>query len=448
MRASRATMGEYVPRLVPGPARCATTSSRSRSPSPRASSFTLDGNLLRWQRWSMRLGFNHREGLVLHTRRLRGRRPRAPDRAPAVVRRDGRALPRPDARPLPPHRVRHRRVGPGLHDHLARARLRLPRRDPLPRRRRCTTPTASRYTIRNAICIHEEDNAVLWKHVDARRRRRGAPHRAGWWSPSTSPSPTTSTSSTGASTRTATSSARCARPGSWSPRSFPEGEQPPYGTLVDERTYAPFHQHFLVARLDLDVDGERQHRLRDRVRGAARSAPTTRTASRWCSAATPLRTEAGGQAGLRLGHAARAGRSSTSNVRNGLGTPVGYKLVPGGCVPADDRPGLAGVPARAGDRPHAVGDPVRTRTSAGRAASSSIQSEEDRGLPVWTRAEPADREHRRRALVRLRHPPHHPAGGLAGDAGRHGLVLAQAVRLLRPQPGARRAADATATATT
>ena len=25
---------------------------------------------------------------------------------------------------------------------------------------------------------------------------------------------------------------------------------------VDNRTYAPFHQHFLVARLDLDIDGE------------------------------------------------------------------------------------------------------------------------------------------------------------------------------------------------
>ena len=37
---------------------------------------------------------------------------------------------------------------------------------------------------------------------------------------------------------------------------FPDG-QPPYGTLIDQRTYAPFHQHFIVARLDLDVDGER-----------------------------------------------------------------------------------------------------------------------------------------------------------------------------------------------
>ena len=65
------------------------------------------------------------------------RRPghRARRRLPDVVRRDGRALPGPGLRPLPAHRLRHRRVGARLHDHLAGAGLRLPRRDRLRRRR-------------------------------------------------------------------------------------------------------------------------------------------------------------------------------------------------------------------------------------------------------------------------------------------------------------------------
>ncbi len=40
--------------------------------------------------------------------RLRAGRPHPPDRPSHVVRRDGRALPRPHPRPLPPHRLRHR----------------------------------------------------------------------------------------------------------------------------------------------------------------------------------------------------------------------------------------------------------------------------------------------------------------------------------------------------
>ena len=61
---------------------------------------------------------------------------------------------------------------------------------------------------------------------------------------------------------------------------FPEGEPPPYGTVVDARTYAPIHQHFIVARLDMDVDGEPTTRSWRPRRCSRRSARTTRTASR------------------------------------------------------------------------------------------------------------------------------------------------------------------------
>src|SRR5260370_35206796 len=33
---------------------------------PEGVGFTLEGHLLSWQNWQLRIGFNHREGLVLH----------------------------------------------------------------------------------------------------------------------------------------------------------------------------------------------------------------------------------------------------------------------------------------------------------------------------------------------------------------------------------------------
>ena len=79
---------------------------------PEGVSFTLDGNLLRWQKWSMRLGFNHREGLVLHTVGYEdGGRVR-----PVAHRLSFAEMVVPYRDPTPDHyrpdRVRHRRVGP------------------------------------------------------------------------------------------------------------------------------------------------------------------------------------------------------------------------------------------------------------------------------------------------------------------------------------------------
>jgi primary-amine oxidase len=173
--------------------------------------------VLRWQKWSLRVGFNHREGMVLHTvgyeTAARGRR------APALVRRDGR----PYRDPTTDHYRRTAfdigewglgfmttslELGCDCLGEIAYldATLHDTRGEP--------------YTIPNAICIHEEDDAILWKHVDAGRGAEVARSRRlvvsfhvtvanyeylVYWR----------------STRTATSSARCARPGSWSRRTSP-----------------------------------------------------------------------------------------------------------------------------------------------------------------------------------------------------------------------------------
>src|SRR5439155_17388132 len=109
------------------------------------------------------------------------------------------------------------------------------------------------YAIRNAVCIHEQDNAVLWKHVDpaagteVRRMRRlvvsfhatvaNYEYLVSW-----------------RFHQDGTVEREVRATGIMDTRPFAGDRPPPYGTLIDERTYAPTHQHFLVARLDIDVD--------------------------------------------------------------------------------------------------------------------------------------------------------------------------------------------------
>ena len=203
-------MGEYVPEQVPGLAQRERPEAAGDHPAGRG---VLHPGRLRAALAALadadRVQLPRGPGAAL--RRLRGPGQGPIRRTPDVLRRDGGALPRPDRRPLPAHRVRHRRVGPRLHDHVAGAGLRLPWRDPLPGRGAARQPRRA---------VPDPQRGV---HPRGGRRRPleargpagggGAAGAGGWWCPRTSPWPTTSTCSTGASTRTATSSARCAPPG-------------------------------------------------------------------------------------------------------------------------------------------------------------------------------------------------------------------------------------------
>jgi primary-amine oxidase len=277
----------------------------------------------------MRLGFNYREGLVIHTLGYDD---------------GGRVRP-----------VAHR---------LSFAEMVIPYRDPTPEHFRRTAfdigewglgfmttslelgcdclgeiayldailhdSRGEPYTIKNAICIHEEDAGVLWKHVDertgmeTRRMRRlvvsfhvtvANYEYLIYWRFYQDGNIECEVRATGIMITTP----------------FTDG-QPPYGPLVERRTYAPYHQHFIVARLDLDIDGD-ENTVYAVESEPLPLGPENPDGLALVQRATPLRSEREGRQDFDW-RAQRSWHVVNDGVRNGLGTAVAYKLVPGGAIPA------------------------------------------------------------------------------------------------------------------
>ncbi len=372
-------MGEYVPALVPGQRLRADLKPLEVS-QPEGVSFSLDGNELRWQNWSMRIGFNDREGLVLHQ----------------VGWTDGDVT-----RP-----VAHR---------MSFAEMIVPYRDSsFDHYRRtaydigewglgnmttsltlgCDCLGEIRYldavladsrgepsVIENAVCIHEEDNAVLWKHVDpyagaeVRRMRRLVVSLHAtvanyeyliYWRFHQDGSIECEVRATGIMVTTPL------REGAATPAT---------GTLVDQRTYAPFHQHFLVARLDLDIDGPTNEVLEIDSMGAPLG-PTNPHGLDLVTTATTIADES--MAGRDYNWATqRAWKVQNTERRNGLGTPTAYKLVPTGCFPAMMDPGVPQY-LRAPVIGHNLWVTRHHDDERWPAGAYPTQSEVDDGMTRWT----------------------------------------------------------------
>jgi primary-amine oxidase len=379
-----AVMGEYVPAHVPERIRAASRREPlkpldiTQSDGP---SFTLDGNLVTWQNWSMRVGFNYREGMTLHTVRYA----------------DGDRV----------RSVAHR---------MSFAEMVVPYRDPSPDHYRRTAfdigewglgfmtqslelgcdclgeiryldavlhdSKGAPFTIANAICIHEEDDAVLWKHVDhdtgaeVRRTRRltlsfhvtvANYEYLVYWRLYQDGNIECEVRATGIMVTTP----------------LVPGQPNPNGTLVDERTYAPFHQHFLVARLDLDVDGT-DNTVFMTESYAEPIGPENPYGLSVVTRNVPLRSEADGQQDVDF-TTQRAWKVMNTNVTNGLGTHPSYKLVPSGALPPMFDP-ESPVIKRANVIQHTLWvTPNRPdeRWPAGEFVNQSIA---DTGLGEWTKA--------------------------------------------------------------
>jgi primary-amine oxidase len=367
-------MGEYVPRFVPD-LQVRGDLEPIEITQPSGVSFALDGHELSWQNWSLRLGFNHREGLVLHTLGFAGR--------PVAHRISVAEMVVPYRDPSPDH---YRRtaydIGEwGLGFMTQSLELGCDCLGEIRYVDAVLHDTAGEpYTIQNAICVHEEDDGVLWKHVDheegaeVRRSRRlvisvhvtvANYEYLLYWRLYQDGSIECHVRATGIMVVGHLAS----------------GEEARYGTLVDHRTYAPFHQHFLIARLDMDVDGADNtvHTVETSAAGVSRDDPYGLAL---IQRSEPLLVE-----GFQdyCWETQRGWKIVNPSSLNHVGTPVAYKLVPGAALPhmlPDDSPVLRTAEALRHTLWVTPYDPEERWPCGPFPNQSSV----DEGLPAWIAA--------------------------------------------------------------
>ena len=224
---------------------------------PEGPSFTLEGKQLSWQNWSLVVGFTAREGLTIHDLRYMDRGKMRPILYRASL--TEMVVPYGDPRPTQVRKnafdvgeygmgmcANSLKLGCDCVGHIAYLDADL-----------CDS-RGGQLRIENAICIHEEDFGILWKHTDRRHPNNPEVRR---------------------SRRLVISSVSTVEnyeygffwylyqdgniqfeiklTGILSLGAVHEGEVPKYGTIIAPLLYAPNHQHFFNVRLDFGIDGSR-----------------------------------------------------------------------------------------------------------------------------------------------------------------------------------------------
>jgi primary-amine oxidase len=222
---------------------------------PEGPGFEVDGQLVTWQNWSFRIGFTHREGLVLHELSYNDHGVDRPIVKRAAV--NEMYVPYLDSDPTAYRKNFFDWGEYGAGPLTASLEL------------GCDCLGEIRYfdaavldghgeakNIANAICLHEEDDSILWKHIntrtgtaDVRRSRRlvissfatVANYDYGfYWT----------------LYQDGAIELEIKLTGLMSVSGIADDEKPRFGRLVAPNVQAPTHQHYFGIRLDMAVDGE------------------------------------------------------------------------------------------------------------------------------------------------------------------------------------------------
>jgi primary-amine oxidase len=238
-------------------------------------------------------------------------------------------------------------------------------------------------TIKNAVCLHEEDYGILWKHVgrdlhaEVRRSRRlvlssiatvGNYEYGFFWYFYQDGAIEYEVKLTGIVSNGA----------------LPVGEERKYGTIVGPGVYAPIHQHLFSIRLDMDIDGE-ANSVYEVNTVTEPAGPDNPFGNAFYAQSTLLATEARAQRRVDPS-TARFWKVVNPNVRNGLGQPVAYKLMPGENTVPFNRPESSLIKRAGFTTNHLWVTPFRPeeRHAAGQYPN---QHPGGAGLPEWTAAD-------------------------------------------------------------
>ncbi|MBV8236622.1 MAG: primary-amine oxidase [Acidimicrobiia bacterium] len=296
---------------------------------PQGTSFTVDGNEIRWQRWRFRVSMHPLDGLVLHTVAIEDG-----GELRSILHRAGLGeMVVPYGETSPGHRWKNAfdsgELGLGRFPFLNSLELGC---DCLGEIRYLDAVIANDQgdpiTINNAICIHEEDYGILWKHFDShtfttevRRSRRlvvSSIHTVGnyeygfyWYF-----------------YLDGTLQLEVKLTGILQTMGVREGDTPVHSTLVAPQLGAPVHQHLFCYRLDFDVDGVANSVYETELSGAPTGADNP-YGNALVASSRLLARESEAQ---RVADPARGRqwRVVNPNRLNVVGQPTGYRLVPHG----------------------------------------------------------------------------------------------------------------------
>ena len=293
---------------------------------PEGTSFVVEGNVVTWQGWQLHVGFTPREGLVLNQVSYQdGER-----RRPILYRASLSEMVVPYGDPSPNHYFKNAFDAGENGVGVSTSTLTLG----------CdclgeiyyfdavvSDSAGSPVQIPNAICMHEEDFGILWRHIEwrtgegeVRRSRRlvissfaaiGNYDYGFFWY----------------LYQDGTIAHEVKLTGVLSTGAVMPDERPRHGVLVAPGLNAMIHQHYFNMRLDLDVDGI-ENTVEEVWTEPVAPGPENPHSNAFAVHRRALSSEA--QARRRVdASAARWWEVVNPGVRHRLGEPVGYRLIPG-----------------------------------------------------------------------------------------------------------------------